>query len=90
MSVIGSYINNLQLRRTPLSALEWRYEPMSEAYVARDAETGLMMAYITKECAFGTVFTTESLVSSWIWRVSTLCIGAPEGSEPNLVLIDQK
>lgn len=90
MGVIGSYINNLQLRRMPLSDLEWRYEPMSEAYVARSAESGLMMAYITRECAYETIFTTESLVSSWIWRVSALCIGGPEGSEPPLELLNQK
>lgn len=87
MGGIGSYINNLQLRRMPLSALVWRYEADVEAYVARSAETGLMMAYMTKEMAHMTVFTQESLVMNWIWRVSRDCIGASVGSEPVLVLL---
>lgn len=90
MGVIGSYVNNLQLRRTPLSRLEWSYEASSMAYVVRDAEMGYMLGYITEEMAYGTIFTKESLLASWIWRISSLCIGAPEGSEPLLVPVKQK
>lgn len=90
MGVIGSYVNNLQLRRLPLSALEWEYDELSEAFVVHDTESGLMLGYMTRECAHTTVFTHESLIASWIWRVSALCIDAPEGSEPNLVPVDRK
>jgi hypothetical protein len=90
MRAIGSYINNLQLRQRPMSVLEWAYEWSSEAYVVRDAETGYMLGYITVEMAYGTIFTHESLLASWIWRVSDCCIEGPSCPEPLLVPVGQK
>ena len=90
MRAVGSYLFAAELRKTKVSDLSWTWDQLSQAWYVRRACDGLMLAYITVESVCYVVFTAESTISNWIWRVCNRCIDGPEDSEPDLVLKDPK
>lgn len=82
--LIGSYVDVPRLRETNVSDLQWKYDSASEAWWVRDGD-GITASYITREMVELTIFTPESILANWIWRVSSWCIGGPTDPEPDFV-----
>lgn len=74
-----------KLRYCKVSELAWLYDAQCEAWMVRHADTGEMLAYITREMVENVVFTPESVLAEWIWRVSRNCEDGSSENEPSLV-----
>lgn len=86
----GSLVVAHELRRCSLNDLSWFFDVGSEAWWVRHATEGITLAYITHEMAHAVIFTPESLLANWIWRICRECSDFDDSPEPNLVLVDRK